>query len=255
MVKAFSKTYQHKNLNNPSLSFSQTPTCHCPRASVQVTTQWRGSMLLDDEILEFSFNTSDLPLLHELGLQASNSGSSMNWPRLEKKGAGNDDVHAIACTLWLHYKEYRNRMSANNIGNVFPFDSFYIPILDKPPGYKSRIVECLEHEMLLNSNTLGMERAIFIIDHACAQSTSRDLIDRVTFAGPGSRTLHHKSFYDGEREIFMARMGADKVPDSAQVKPWRFDGVQILKEAKAEWYICVIFPYSKQKRFCKSQVL
>jgi hypothetical protein len=229
-------------------------------------------MLQDDELFDFSADGSNLlfpdqvqalpspdpsnfVLPDQIESTPSDWVSQINWPKLEKKGAGKDDVHAIACTLWLHYKKYRNSMSADNIGNVFPFGSLHIPVFDKPPGYKSRFVQCLEHEMLQNSNTLGMERAVFIIDHACAQRTSRDFGDRVTFAGPCSRSLHRKTFHDGEREIFMARMGADNVPDSAQVKPWRFDGVQILKEAKAEWYICVIFPYSKPQRFCKKQGL
>ena len=176
----------------------------------------------------------------------------LNWPDLDKRSMGSDNVQQMAFKLWSHYQEFRNLQleSSGRISEIFPFDNLEIPILDKPPGYRSRYVEHLQLE-IEHDLKLAMNRAVFIVDYArngYAQSIARDKGDRVGFAGPASRTMDDTIFKLGEKQVYIARMGADRVPASSSVKPWRFDVVENKDEETAPWFVCVYFPFSKQKR-------
>ena len=176
--------------------------------------------------------------------------SKIKWPKLEHKGAGNDDVQDMAFAIWCGYKAYRTRTVLGDLGAFFAFCDVKVPIFKKPPEYKGRQVQFLELE-IQQTGRLSMERAVCVVDK-CSAGTAIShsqlggvVTHKVSFGGPKARTLHADPFHDGHEKVQLARLGSDSAPGDSTIKAWRFDAVKCIED-KADWYICVYMPYRKQ---------
>jgi hypothetical protein len=168
------------------------------------------------------------------------------WPLLATRGAHKEDVQCMVFELWCAYNAFRASTALHQLGDKFRFGDVFIPIFDRPPGYKGVKSQMLKYEILQSHyGTLGMQRAVCVIDHASNNTEARQYGDRVSFAGPRARTLYDTPFHDGEKQLFVARMGGDNVPHDSTVKAWRYDAVQHKNDPTAEWYICLFLPYRK----------
>ena len=130
------------------------------------------------------------------------------WPLLATRGAHKEDVQCMVFELWCAYNAFRASTALHQLGDKFRFGDVFIPIFDRPPGYKGVKSQMLKYEILQSHyGTLGMQRAVCVIDHASNNTEARQYGDRVSFAGPRARTLYDTPFHDGEKQLFVARMG------------------------------------------------
>ena len=60
---------------------------------------------------------------------------------------------------------------------------------------------------------------------------------------PTGRKLHPEAFTINSQSMYIARVGADKVPNT--VKPWRYDLVFTKEDPTGVFYVCVYMPYAK----------
>ena len=171
------------------------------------------------------------------------------WPVLEKRGAHKEDVQSMVFAIWCAYRAFRAHTALNKLGDRFRFGDMCIPIFDRPPGYKGIKSQMLKYEIVQSyTNTLDMQRAVCVVDHASKHTEPRHYGDRVSFAGPRARTLHDTAFNNDGEKLFVARMGGDNVPADSVVKAWRYDVVETKEDPTGEWYICVFLPYRKEAR-------
>jgi tetratricopeptide (TPR) repeat protein/uncharacterized membrane protein YgcG/predicted nucleotidyltransferase len=165
-----------------------------------------------------------------------------------REGQDRKEVQEKIFAIWRAYEEHR---ADSCQPGSFVVEGVDLPVYTRPPGYDSeqvrKLAECASkydpHKFNMAGNTAhAVPPAVCIVDSDCGEQSKRSPGDRVSFGGPKGRVLYP---VENSQTLYLARVGADRIPPGTEVKPWRFDLVAGKEAPAGHWYVCLFVPYAK----------
>eukprot|EP00961_Rhodomonas_salina_P011208 150283-Rhodomonas_salina.4 len=210
---------------------------------------FEGLTEMDD--IDFHSNTGD----------PSNTVGTATWELLSQRGESNSQSREEnECDEWpwldsssesknqeilfeLHNAFEKSR-SQQQAAEFIAIRGTNVPIFKRPPGFQSTFTKNLESSARQWAiPTFKMGDAVCIVDQTSRHEAMPTVGERVSFPGPKSRSLE-----SSQSGLYVARRGADKIPDSSTVKPWRIDVVRSKEDPSGPWYVCVYVPRQARSR-------
>jgi hypothetical protein len=165
-----------------------------------------------------------------------------------REGQDRKEVQEKIFAIWRAYEEHR---ADSCQPGSFVVEGVDLPVYTRPPGYDSeqvrKLAECASkydpHKFNMAGNTAhAVPPAVCIVDSDCGEQSKRSPGDRVSFGGLKGRVLYPVK---NSQTLYLARVGADRIPPGTAVKPWRFDLVAGKEAPVGHWYVCLFVPYAK----------
>jgi hypothetical protein len=197
---------------------------------------------------------SDVPSMHGPHSHGGHDGGApaadtskvdSPWPWLREKGQDRTEVQEKIFAIWRAYEKHR--ADSCQTGS-FVVEGVDLPVYTRPPGYDSeqvrKLADCASKYDPRTFNMAGntahaVPPAVCVVDSDCGEQSMRGHGDRVSFGGPKGRVMYPVE------ALYLARVGADRIPPGSGVKPWRFDLVAGKEAPPGQWYVCLFVPYTK----------